>query len=248
MDWEATNILVTGATSGIGLAVARRLAGHGARVAVCGRRIDRLDALAGEFDSDRVMAVACDVSDPAAVVAMFTTIRDNWGGLDILVNNAGLGHNAPLMSGNSTAWQEMLNVNVLGLAMCTREAITDMRSRGDDGHVVHISSMSGHRVPASVGMAFYAATKHAVKTLTEGLRLELRQASSQIRISSISPGFVETEFAEKYFESREKAADVYTRHKVLEPNDIADAVDYILSSPPHVQIHDVLMRPTDQRS
>jgi NADP-dependent 3-hydroxy acid dehydrogenase YdfG len=240
--------LVTGATSGIGEAIARRLTVEGGHIVICGRRSDRLEGLASELGRDRVTPIVCDIADPSSIETMFANIRKTLGGVDILVNNAGLGHNAPLMSGATEDWQDMLNVNVLGLAVCTREAVSDIRRRGDNGHVVHISSMSGHRVPESAGTAMYAASKHAVKAMTEGLRLELRQAGSPIRVSSISPGFTRTEFAGKYFQNEDMAEETYSRYKVLEARDIADAVDYVLSCPPHMQVHDILIRPTDQLS
>jgi len=121
-----------------------------------------------------------------------------------------------------------------------------MRQRGGKGHVVHISSMSGHRVPGGSGV--YSATKFAVRSLTEGLRQELRQAGLDIRVSSISPGFVETEFAAQYHQSQEQAESLYSQFPVLQPEDIANTVAYILTQPDHVQIHDVLMRPTQQQS
>jgi len=139
----------------------------------------------------------------------------------------------------------MLEVNVLGLSVCTREAVQRMRRRGiDDGHIIHISSMSSHRVPPGSGM--YAATKFAVRALTEALRKELREQGSSIRVGAISPGYVETEFAERYHGSREMADETYSRFPVLQPEDIADAVCYMIDTPPHVQIHDMLMRPTEQ--
>ena len=179
-------------------------------------------------------------------MSLFQTIRQQWGGVDVLVNNAGLGHREPLMTGKTEAWREMLDVNVLALCICTREAIKDMSDRNRPGHIIHISSMSGHRVPLYSGV--YAASKYAVRALTEGLRQELREAEQNIKISSISPGFVETEFAEKYSKSKERAKEVYSRFPVLQPEDIANAVWYILSQPDYVQVHDILLRPTQQKS
>lgn len=239
--------MVTGASSGIGAAVARALAAAGMRVAGCARRVDRLRELAAEIASagGELVPIEVDLRDTAAIERAFEHVRRAVGGVDVLVNNAGLGHQAPLLSGATEAWREMLEVNVLALCVCTREAIADMRRRGvDDGHVIHISSMSAYRVPPGSGI--YAASKHAVRALTEGLRQELRTEGSRIRVSSISPGFVETEFAEIYHRSPERARETYSRYKVLEPGDIATAALYLLAQPAHVQIHDILMRPTEQ--
>jgi NADP-dependent 3-hydroxy acid dehydrogenase YdfG len=192
------------------------------------------------------LGVPCDLRDTAAIESLFDRVRNEWGGVDILINNAGLGRRAPLSSGSTEKWREMLEVNVLALCVCTREAVTDMRARGDRGHVVHIASMASHRVPAGSGV--YSATKYAVRSLTEGLRLELREAESKIRVSAISPGFVETEFAEVYHGRPEAAQETYGRFTVLQPEDVADAVAYVVSAPEHVQVHDMLIRPTEQPS
>ena len=238
--------LVTGASSGIGAALARRLAAAGCRVAICARRSDRLDALATDLRQSgaEVLAQTVDLRQESDILQMFASLRRQWGGVDILVNNAGLGHNAPLMTGDTEAWREMLEVNVLALCICTREAIQDMQARGDRGHIVHISSMSGYRVPSISGL--YSGTKFAVRSLTEGLRQELRAAGSSIRISSISPGYVETEFAAKYHQDAQKAQATYDQFPVLSPDDIANALEYLLTQPPHVQVHDILLRPTQQ--
>ena len=140
----------------------------------------------------------------------------------------------------------MLEVNVLALCVCPREAISDMRRRGDDGHVIHVSSMAGHRVPGGSGV--YSATKYAVRSLTEGLRMELRGMGSRIRVGSLSPGYVETEFAAHYHKSEDTARETYARFKVLEATDMADAIVYMLACPAHMQVHDLLVRPTDQPS
>jgi NADP-dependent 3-hydroxy acid dehydrogenase YdfG len=240
--------VVTGATSGIGQAIAFRLATEGYRVAICGRRWEKLEQLGGKLREKGadVLNDTVDLGQEEQILDFFAKIRSTWGGVDVLINNAGLGHNEPLMTGNTQGWREMLEINVLALCICTREAIKDMQRKGRKGHIIHISSMSGHRVPTGSGV--YAATKFAVRALTEGLRLELRAANTDIKVSSISPGYVETEFAEKYHNSAEKAQEIYSRFPVLQPEDIAEAVNYILSQPDHVQVHDLLVRPTRQHS
>lgn len=244
--WRHRVAVVTGASSGIGLAIARVLATNGMRVAMAARRAERLTALhesirAADGES---MVIPTDVRDERQVLDLFRRTRDAWGGIDVLVNNAGLGHAAPLVSGDTMLWREMVEVNLLGLCMCTREAVQDMQRRGTDGHVIHISSMAAHRVPPGSGV--YAATKFGVRALTEALRQELREVNSPIRVTAISPGFVETEFAAIYHNSEEAARKTYARFKALEPDDVANAVVYALSQPAHVQVHDVLMRPREQ--
>lgn len=238
--------LVTGASSGIGRAIAKALLERNARVALLARRADRLEALATGYDPGRSLVCPADLRRPDDIGRAFDRIRGAWGGVDVLVNAGGLGRRAPLVDGDAEAWREMLDVNVLGLCICTHEAVTDMRRREDEGHVVHVSSMSGHRVPGGSGV--YAATKYAVRALTEGLRKELRELGSKIRVTAVSPGFVETEFAEVYHGSSEAAERTYSRFKVLQPDDVAAAVMHALDAPSHVAIHDILMRPTEQVS
>ena len=259
--------MVTGASSGIGVAIARRLAADGYDLAICARRESKLTEVANTLrrqDVD-VLAQAVDLRDEAQILSFFAAVKERWGELNVLVNNAGLGHKESLMSGATDAWREMLDVNVLALCICTREAIRLMTTEEmtekevtaegaasaesttpHSGHIVHLSSMSGHRVPAITGI--YSATKFAVRSLTETLRRELREANSPIRITSISPGIVETEFAEKYHQSAEKAQQTYSQFPVLQADDIANAVAYTLSQPAHVEVNDVLVRPTQQTS
>ncbi|ASC72166.1 short-chain dehydrogenase family oxidoreductase [Halomicronema hongdechloris C2206] len=240
--------MVTGASSGIGRAIAQRLGQDGYRLALCARRQEELDTLQQELvaQGTAVITRPVDLRREADILAFFEDIRQRWGGVDVLINNAGLGHKQSLMDGETAAWRDMLEVNVLALCICTREATRDMRAKGGRGHVIHIGSMSGHRVPGGSGV--YSATKFAVRSLTEGLRQELRATASDIRISSISPGFVQTEFAEKYHQSAAKATELYSQYSVLQPDDIAAAVAYILQQPDHVQVHDLLVRPTRQMS
>ena len=191
--------VVTGASSGIGVATARTLAAAGAAVVLGARRSDRLEALAAELGQSgaNVAVLPTDMRREADVVGLVALARERFGGVDVLVNSAGLGRRAPLGTAPTELWREMLEVNVLGLAIATREAIQDMERRGVGGHIVHVSSMAGHRIPGP-DAAMYAATKFAVRALTEGLRQELRARQSPIRVSAVSPGHVETEFAEVF--------------------------------------------------
>jgi NADP-dependent 3-hydroxy acid dehydrogenase YdfG len=247
MTIEPPVAMVTGASSGIGHAIALKLAQEGYRLALCARRQDRLEELQAQLQAmgSAVLVHRVNLREEAEILEFFAAVRQHWGGVDVLINNAGLGHKQSLLDGKTELWRDMLEVNVLALCICTREATKDMQQRGK-GHVVHISSMSGHRVPSGSGV--YAATKFAVRALTEGLRQELCQAGLNIRVSSISPGFVETEFAARYHQSPEKAEAIYRQFPMLQPEDIANTVAYLLSQPEHVQIHDVLLRPTQQQS
>lgn len=238
--------IVTGGSSGIGVEVARVLVAAGASVTIAARREDRLAALATELGAagGRVAVQRTDMRVEADVVRLVASARERFGGVDVLVNNAGLGRKAPLTASSSDAWREMLEVNVLGLAIATREAVQDMERRGVAGHVVHVSSMAGHRIPGP-DSGMYGATKFAVRGLTEGLRQELRAKRSPIRVSCVSPGYVESEFQQVYNNGGPVAPMDFT---VLSACDVADVVLWLVTRPPHVQVHDVLLRPTDQRN
>ena len=246
--WREKTAIVTGASSGIGKAIAQRLAREGMRVVVCARRKSRLDELVDELVAHgcEAIAVKTDLRNTSDIERLFEAVRREFDGVDILINNAGFGKNQSLFDGDTEIWRAMLEVNILALAVCTREALRDMERRDAMGHIIHISSMSGHRVPGPAGM--YSATKFAVRSLTEGLRRELRERNSSIRVTAISPGFVETEFAAIYHDSKERAQQTYERYQVLTPEDIAESVVHVLGAPDHVQYHDLLMRPTHQIS
>ena len=232
--------LVTGASSGIGRAIAGRLAESGLRVAAVARREAALQAIAENPNHD-VLPVGCDLQDTDAIEPMFEHVRAQLGGIDVLVNSAGIGFDASLIEGTAEGWQAMWQVNVFALALLTQLAVQDMLARGIDGHILHVGSMSGHRVTPGSGM--YAATKHAVRAMTEGLRLELRARGSGIRVGEISPGVVDTRFG---LAEGEEARD--RGYPVLTAKDVAETVLHVLNAPPHVQITDVLMRPTGQPS
>jgi NADP-dependent 3-hydroxy acid dehydrogenase YdfG len=243
-DLRGKSIVVTGASSGIGAAVVHALAAEGARLTIGARRRDRLDALAREIGGD-VVAVATDMRVEADVVRLVATARERFGGVDALVNNAGLGRQAPVSSAATELWREMLETNVLGLLIATRESVQDMERRGVAGHVVNVSSMAGHRVPGP-DSSVYAGTKFAVRAITEGLRQELRARKSPIRVSSVSPGYVDTDFTQVFVGSGRAPTPRDTRS--LDAADIARAIVWVLSQPPHMEVHDVLVRPTGQRN
>uniref|UniRef100_A0A8D1CAS4 Dehydrogenase/reductase SDR family member 11 n=3 Tax=Sus scrofa TaxID=9823 RepID=A0A8D1CAS4_PIG len=250
--WRGRLALVTGASGGIGAAVARALVQHGLKVVGCARTVGNIEELAAECKSagypGTLIPYKCDLSNEEDILSMFSAIRSQHSGVDICINNAGLARPDSLLSGSTSGWKDMFNVNVLALSICTREAYQSMRERKvDDGHIININSMSGHRVVPQSVAHFYSATKYAVTALTEGLRQELREAQTHIRATCISPGVVETQFAFKLHDKNpEKAAAAYEQMKCLKAEDVAEAVIYVLSTPPHVQIGDIQMRPTEQ--
>ncbi|XP_072098985.1 dehydrogenase/reductase SDR family member 11a isoform X1 [Mobula birostris] len=251
--WSGRVALVTGASAGIGAAVARALVQHGMKVVGCARRVDKIEKLAAECESagysGTLIPYKCDLTSEEEILSMFSAIKTLHQGVDVCINNAGLAHPEPLLSGRTEFWRNMIDVNVIAMAICTREAYQSMKERNiDDGHIININSMSGHRIVPNSAVHFYAATKYAVTALTEGLRQELQENKTHIRATSVSPGLVETEFAFRLHNNDpEKAAATYESLKCLKAEDLANAVVYILSTPSHVQIGDLQMRPTEQQ-
>lgn len=252
--WKGRVALVTGASVGIGAAISKLLVQHGMKVVGCARNVEKVEKLSAECrsagHSGTLIPYKCDLSKEQEILSMFSAIKTLHQGVDVCINNAGLAHPESLLNGKTDGWRSMIDVNIIALSICTREAYQSMKERKlDDGHIIHINSMSGHRVVHSADVHFYSATKYAVTALTEGLRQELREARTHIRTTCISPGLVETEFAFRLHSlSPEKAAATYESIKCLEAADIASAVTYVLSAPPHVQIGDVQIRPTEQVS
>ncbi len=242
--WTDRVALVTGASAGIGEAIAVRLVHEGLRVVGCARRLDRMTHLRARLGA-RFTPMQVDLRDPDAIDDLFDNLDARGLRPAVLVNNAGLARKDSLLDGAREGWREMFDVNVLALSHCTQRAVRGMRANGDDGAVVHISSMAAHRVPVG-GNSVYAATKFAVRALTEGLRQELHAAGSAVRVSAVSPGLVETEFPAVYHGSAAAAALAAADFPILHPADVADAVAWILSQPAHVQVHDVLLRPRRQ--
>ncbi|XP_032362503.1 dehydrogenase/reductase SDR family member 11 [Etheostoma spectabile] len=252
--WKGRVALVTGASVGIGAAIAKELVRYGMKVVGCARDVEKIQKLADECQSTGHSGVLvpfkCDLNNEEEILSMFAAIKAQHKGVDVCINNAGLAHPESLLNGNTSGWKNMMDINVLALCICTREAYQSMKERNvDDGHIININSMSGHRVVPSADVHFYSSTKYAVTALTEGLRQELREAKTHIRATCISPGVVETEFASRlYRDNAVKAAASYSKFKPLEAIDIANSVTYVLSAPPHVQIGDIQMRPVEQVS
>ena len=223
--------LVTGASSGIGKAIASALLDQGMTVIGLCRSVDQLP--------DGVKPLACDLRNESAIKAAFETLDR----LDILVNSAGLAYLSRICDGNPSDWDEMWRVNVHALGLCSQLSLALFPEGG--GHILNLSSMSGHRVPPTGG--FYASTKFAVRAISEALRAELKNSGNKTRISCLSPGFVDTPLLDKYFAGREdQLAETRANIDMLTPEAIADAALHILTSPASVEINDVLLRSADQ--
>ncbi|MDA8872030.1 SDR family NAD(P)-dependent oxidoreductase [Candidatus Thioglobus sp.] len=242
------NALVTGGSSGIGRAIVIRLAKEGYRVITCGRQIDKLNALKEELLSQgyKIFPIETDLRSEASINQLFVKIRKDFGCLEVLINAAAVGYKAPLSSSSTNLWNEMLSVNVIALCICSREMIKDLNNKNLKGHIVNISSLSGHRIASEAGI--YEATKFSVTVITESLRRELLPTKGRIKVSQISPGLTKSSFHKNYYDSGKKADSIYSQFQPLEGSNIADAVFYILSQPENVQINDILLRPVGQIS
>jgi 3-hydroxy acid dehydrogenase / malonic semialdehyde reductase len=241
-------VLVTGASAGIGAACARAFARAGARLVLTARRLERLEALARELEEAQgtaKLALALDARDREAVLATLGGLPEGWGEVDVLVNNAGLGRGLERLSeGDPAEWDEMVDTNVKGALFAIRAVTPGMVARGK-GHVIALGSVAGHEVYP--GGAVYCATKHALDAITRGLRMDL--LGTGVRVSTVDPGMVETEFSVVRFRGdREKAGRVYRGMTPLSAEDVADAVLWIATRPPHVNVDQIVLKPTDQAS
>jgi NADP-dependent 3-hydroxy acid dehydrogenase YdfG len=237
--------LVTGASSGIGEATAVALAEAGAAVAIGARRKDRLDALAARLRDGgaAVLQLELDVTDEQACADAVGRTREELGGLDVLVNNAGVMLLGTIVGAGTEDWRRMINTNVLGVMYMTHAAIEGMVEQGS-GDIVNMSSVAG-RV-ARKGAGVYNASKWAVNAFSESLRQEV--TGRGVRVSLVEPGAVTTELTDHITQPEAKAAaeTMYTSMQALQADDIARAVVYVVTQPPHVAINEVLIRPTDQ--
>jgi 3-hydroxy acid dehydrogenase/malonic semialdehyde reductase len=244
--------LVTGASSGIGEATARALAREGARLALGARRSSRLENVRDELTREagvECLALPLDVTKPDSCDRFVTAALERFARIDILVNNAGLARGRRTVAdGDEREWNEMIDTNVKGLLTMTRLALGHMTAR-NAGHIVNLGSVAGLGVYE--GGSVYCATKWAVKAISQTLRLELN--GTDIRVTEICPGLVETEFSLVRFHreedeqrARKEAADVYKGMKPLSGEDIADAIVWALTRPAHVDIDEIVLRPVAQ--
>jgi len=241
-------VCITGASSGIGRATALEFARHGYAISMCARREGRLIELSDELRSQgasKVFTAPCDVSNTDAVQSFCDETLSALGHVDVLVNNAGGAIGAEhIVDASEEDWTTMINCNVLGLLRMTRYFATEMKRR-KSGHIVNIGSISGHQVYE--GGVVYCATKHAVKVIAEGLKLELNGLG--IRVSSIDPGMVNTEFSTVRFRGNaERANNLYKGMTPLVATDIAELVYFVATRPKHVNIDNILVTPTEQAS
>lgn len=238
-------ILITGATSGIGEACARRFAQEGHRLILTGRNAARMEALKQKVEAmgAETMTLIFDVRDVAAATAAVASLEGDWAKIDVLVNNAGLALGLDKeYEGNIDEWATMIDTNIKGLLTMTRLVVPDMVKR-NHGHVINIGSIAGDA--AYAGGNVYCATKAAVKALSDGLRIDVMDTC--VRVTNVKPGLVETNFSVTRFRGNEQKADnVYAGIHPLNGDDIADVVVYAANAPEHVQIAEVTVLATHQ--
>ena len=239
-------VLITGASSGIGRATAVSFAREGARLLLCARRLDRLEELQQSLISAGAKSThifKLDVQHRSEVEISFASLPAEWCNIDILVNNAGLSRGlAKVYEDDPQNWEEMIDTNVKGLLYVTRAVVPGMVARGY-GHIINLGSTAGHLTYANG--AVYCASKAAEKAISEGLKLDLM--GTPVRVTSIDPGMVETDFSSVRFRGdQDKASKVYQNITPLQPEDVADAIVWAASRPAHVNVHNMLITTVDQ--
>uniref|UniRef100_A0A182QQ68 Dehydrogenase n=1 Tax=Anopheles farauti TaxID=69004 RepID=A0A182QQ68_9DIPT len=240
--WVGKVAVVTGASTGIGAAIAKALARAGMITVGLARRSELIEALRNELPSDaaaRLYAIRCDVTKEANITAAFDEIETKYGGVHVQINNAGIGRDnlAVLEPYNTRILRPVVDTNLLGLALCSREAFLSMQKHCIDGHIFQINSINGHMVSPLRSLNVYPATKHAITALTETMRNELRFAGTKIKVTSISPGLTRTPINPN--------SEAYTG-PILEAVDVADAILYVLATPPRVQVHEIIIKPVGE--
>jgi 3-hydroxy acid dehydrogenase / malonic semialdehyde reductase len=248
MNLEGKIVLVTGASSGIGEACAKAFARRGASLLLAARRVDRLESVAAEIASAtgvKIHLLNLDVRDQPSVDLAFESLPPEWEEIDIIVNNAGLSRGLDkLHQGLLSDWEEMIDTNVKGMLYVTRAILPGMVRRAR-GHIINIGSIAGHE--AYPGGNVYCASKAAVRALTAGLRMDL--VDTPIRVSTVDPGMVDTEFSlVRFHGDEERAKKVYNGMKPLTGADVADVVLFVATRPEHVNVAEVLLLPEAQAS
>lgn len=237
-------ILITGATSGIGMATAKVFAQKGHQLILCGRRQERLEQLKAELSIQTTLhSLQFDVRDREAVFKAIDSLPDSFKQIDILVNNAGNAHGlSTIQDGNIDDWDTMMDGNVKGLLYVTK-AILPTMIKNNQGFIVNIGSVAAKEIYPNGNV--YCASKHAVDALSKSMRVDL--SGHNIRVSAIHPGAVHTEFSEVRFKGdKEKAKNVYQGFEALQAQDIAEIIEFVTSRPSHVNIEDLIVYPTAQ--
>nr|CAB3237652.1 dehydrogenase/reductase SDR family member 11-like [Phallusia mammillata] len=245
--WNGKVALVTGGSVGIGKATVEKLVHYGMKVVACARNLEPLNEMVAELNKKgpgEMVPFKCDCSKEEEILEMFDFIKQKFGAIHVCVNNAGMSFETSILSGKTEDWKYMFDLNVIGVCVCMRESVKLMKFAGvDDGHIINIGSLAGKKVS---NKPLYSGTKFALQALNEGLRMELCAAKSHIRSTIICPGFVVTDFLYRMYKNKEVGDKLFDSMECLKSEDIADCVIYVLGAPAHVEINDVLIRPTEQ--
>jgi len=241
-------ILITGATSGIGLACAHIFAKNKHDIIITGRRSDRLEKISSELSKlykVEILTLNFDIRKQKAVKEAIENLPEKWKKIEILINNAGLAAGLnPLQEGSVDDWEQMIDTNIKGLLYVSR-LVTPFMIKNKTGHVINVGSIAGKEVYPSGNV--YCASKHAVDAITKGMRIDLIEHG--IKVTQIAPGLVETEFSMVRFKgNKEKAEKVYQGYEPLLPEDVAEVIYYTTTLPAHVNINDLIIMPTAQAS
>ncbi|GAB0087602.1 hypothetical protein DMENIID0001_019300 [Sergentomyia squamirostris] len=243
-QWKNRVAVITGASSGIGAAIAKDLVKAGMITIGIARRVDRIEDLKKDLSVDlqgNLHAIKCDITNEAEILKCFVQIENQFNGIDVLINSAGIFPSVFLtQENNSAVIREVIDINILGAVFCTREAFKSMSKHGRNSHVIHINSVFGHLQPrfnAYSGEGIYYLSKHALRIINEVHRQEFIQSKHHIKVSSVSPGVVYTEMAVK------RSGKHLSEMPYLLPEDVSQNVLHVLGTPPHVQIHELIIKP-----
>ncbi|KAL2718388.1 dehydrogenase/reductase SDR family member 11-like [Vespula squamosa] len=245
--WSGKTALVTGASAGIGAKIAEELAKHGLKVVAIARRLNKLEELKTKVEEKKlpgkIYPMKCDVSKEEEILNVFKWIKEKLGEVNVLINNAGIIVNEKIIDGSTENFRNIMDVNVIALAICTREAVRLMSKSKMQGHIININSVSGHDA-RSIKMPFslYPSSKYAITGMSESVRNEIMNDGLDIKVTSISPGIVKTDMVKNFNLSQ----DVVNKLLMLSDEEVAEGVIYALSRSPNVEVNELIIAPLHQ--
>ncbi|CAL7944502.1 unnamed protein product [Xylocopa violacea] len=241
--WAGKVAIVTGASSGIGVAISRSLVSHGIKVVGLARRVDKLQEIAQELGKDKFYPIQCDMRKEGDILKAFKFVEKQFGGADILVNNAGVNSNKKVIESDTEEYRKVIDTNLIAPAICSREAIQSLIKRKACGHIININSIAGlYAESLLMPLGMYPASKYGLRALSTELRHEIVLSNLDIKITSISPGAVYTEMIQSFFKDK-SGEEIRQLVKSLEDKDIAEAMIYALGTPESVEIPEITIIP-----
>ncbi|XP_078043890.1 farnesol dehydrogenase-like [Augochlora pura] len=243
-DWAGKVAIVTGASSGIGTAIAKSLAKHGVKVVGLARRKEKIQELANQLGKDKFYPLPCDVTKEDDILRAFRWTEEKFSGADILVNNAGMVSTLAIIDAPTLEYRNVIDTNLIAPAICSREFVRMNKKRKTRGHIFNINSILGHYAEAiQIPLGMYGASKYGITALTAELRHEIILAKLNIRVTSISPGAVHTDLIINAFQFDEQTAQ---KVAMLRDHDIADAVIYALGTPEGAEVYELTIIPQNR--